>query len=55
MTHKYSQYLAYETYMRHTATSGDNKSSVDRWHETTINHKYKYNAHMTQDPVILVR
>ena len=30
MTHEYSQYLAYETYMRHTAMSGDNESSVDR-------------------------
>ena len=54
MTHEYSQYLAYETYMRHTATSGDNESSVDRRHETTINHKHKHNAHMTQDLMILV-
>ena len=30
MTHKYSQYLAYETYMRHIATSGDNESLVNR-------------------------
>ena len=30
MTHKYSQYLAYETYMRHTAMSGDNESLVNR-------------------------
>ena len=46
MTHEYSHYLAHETYMRHTATSGDNESLVDRQHKTTINHKHKHNAHI---------